>query len=77
MARAAGLGGGMGGFLAKPLILQTAELARRDIPISTNHTRTAEYLLALGVWPAIKVQLASHRLIFTPVHIFRNNYMSC
>ncbi|GMH39587.1 hypothetical protein BSKO_07485 [Bryopsis sp. KO-2023] len=56
-ARAAGLGGGMGCFLAEPFIEEIVRLTRRDIALCTDQWRIAEYLLALCVWPAMKAAL--------------------
>lgn len=54
-ARAAGLGGGMGCFLAEPFIEEVVRLSRRETPMSTDHYHIVEYLLTLCMWPAMKV----------------------
>lgn len=68
-ARAAGLGGGMGCFLAEPFIEEVVRLSRREIPISTDHYRIAEYLLALCMWPAMKVLNPHWILLCSQQHV--------
>eukprot|EP00803_Ostreobium_quekettii_P004620 evm.model.scf_474.1 EVM.evm.TU.scf_474.1 scf_474:3451-21135(-) len=55
-SRASGLGGGMGRFLAEPLVSEVAELAKSTAPAGDGR-RVVEMLAALAGWPAMKAAL--------------------